>query len=216
MDAQTELFSLIKAGDATGVARLLKAEPKLAAARDSTGVSALLTALYYRQNGIAEQLRRDHPGCDLFEAAALGDLIRLDELLRDAPQLVDTAAADGFTALHLAAFFARLEAAALLIARGAAVDSIANNPMRVRPLHSAAASRSTATLALVLTAGAEVNARQHGGFTALHEAARSGNEAMVRLLLARGADRKLRTDDGKDAWDLARAGDHQALQTLLG
>ena len=48
---------------------------------------------------------------------------------------------DGFTPLHLAAFFGRLEAAALLVDRGADLEAPSRNPRfpSVRPLHSAIA-----------------------------------------------------------------------------
>jgi uncharacterized protein len=108
---------------------------------------------------------------DQFEAAALGDVKRLREVLADDGAHVDRHSDDGFTALHFAAFFGTAEAAAVLIDAGADVSSVAANEMKVQPLHSAAASRSTSTSRLLLEAGAAPDAQQKDGYTPLHEAA---------------------------------------------
>ena len=47
----------------------------------------------------------------MFEAATFGDLDRLTELLAEDPELVDAISGDGFTPLHLAAFFGQSDAA---------------------------------------------------------------------------------------------------------
>ena len=57
---------------------------------------------------------------------------------------VDGRTADGFTPLQLAAYFGAPGAAADLIAAGADVDAVADNPMRIQPLHAAAAGRHSA------------------------------------------------------------------------
>ena len=94
---------------------------------------------------------------------------------RDAPRRrardAKAFSADGFTALHFAAFFNRPDVAALLIARGADVDAVTRNPMRVRPLHSAATVRASAVVAALLAHGADPNAPQEQGATVLMSAA---------------------------------------------
>jgi ankyrin repeat protein len=50
----------------------------------------------------------------------------------------------------------------------------------------------------LLAHGADVNARQGGGFTALHAAAASSDAELARLLLAAGADATARADDGRE------------------
>ena len=86
----------------------------------------------------------------------------------------------------------------ILIAHGADVDTPAQTPARQAPLHSAAASRNTQVVALLLGAGANPDAQQHGGYTALHSAATHGNASMIRVLLSAGADVSVRCDEEKE------------------
>jgi hypothetical protein len=190
------LFVAIKSGDVDGLTALLAGDPGVASARED-GVSALLVSLYHRQDGAREALLAAGAEVGPLEAAALGDLARLDP---------DARGADGFTALHLAAFFGGAEAVRALLAAGADADADAENPLRVRPLHSAVASRDRESVRALLDAGADPNVVQQGGFTPLHGAAHAGDAEMVRMLLEHGADRAATTDDGKDAQALAEGG----------
>ena len=63
--------------------------------------------------------REAHVGAlDVFEAAALGEVDRLREILDGEPTSATAYSGDGFTALHFAAFFGGPEAAELLLERG--------------------------------------------------------------------------------------------------
>ena len=55
---------------------------------------------------------------------------------------------------------------------------------------------------VLLDAGADVNAVQHGGYTAVLDAAANKNRELVDFLLERGADRSARLDDGRGVDDL--------------
>jgi ankyrin repeat protein len=198
-----QMLDAVSGGDAAEVERLLEADPALASARGADGVSAILQARYHGHAWMAERLADSVAELDLFEAAALGRVGRVDEMVRADPERVRSTAADGFTALHLAAFFGQLEATAVLLEHGAAPDAVAANPSRVRPLHSAAAGGHAAIVGLLLERGADPDARQHGGYVPLHASAALGDVVSVRLLLDHGADRALRTDDGRLAADLA-------------
>ena len=81
-------------------------------------------------------------------------------------------AADGFTALHFAAFFGKAEAARLLLEAGASTARLQHNDFANQPLHAAAAGRHIEVCRVLLAAGADVNATQHGGYAPLHEVAR--------------------------------------------
>lgn len=211
----SELFAAIKGGDLARVEALLAADPSLASARDEGGRSAVLTAAYWQQPPIVGALVARGPQLDLYEAAAAGATARVDELLRDGPQLLDAYAPDGFTALGLASFFGHAEAAALLLARGADPSRASDNPMRVAPLHSAAAGRHLPIALLLLDRGADPNAAQEGGFTPLHSAAQNGDRPMAELLLDRGASPAARAADGKIPAALAREEGHAELAALL-
>jgi ankyrin repeat protein len=177
-------------------------------------VSAILGARYHGHAWVAERLADAAPGLDLFEAAALGRVGRVEELVAADSDAVRAEAADGFTALHLAAFFGQLEVAAVLLENGAPPDAVAGNPSLVRPLHSAAAGGHAAIVGLLLERGADPNACQHGGYVPLHSAAGRGDDVSVRLLLERGADPDVRAADGRRPRDVATGAGH--IIELLG
>ena len=179
-------------------------------------MSELLAAVYRGDRARVDELLSSSPALDIFEASAVGRSERVRELLVADPGLVSTWTEDGFTSLHLAAFFRQPETARLLVEHGALVDVVARNEqLRVTPLQSAVAARQEETAALLLERGADPNAQQLGGFTALHAAAQNGDEPLVRMLLAGGADPALATDDGRAAADFAREGGHPELAALL-
>ncbi|REJ81999.1 MAG: ankyrin repeat domain-containing protein [Acidobacteria bacterium] len=211
------LLDAIRGGDADAVRSLLAERPHLAEARDSQGVPLLLQALYHRQTQIAELLaERRRPGTlTVHEAAALGRIERLRELLDGDADAHLAWSHDGFTALHLAAFFAREEAVALLLEHGAAVGFASRNGMHVHPLHSAAAVGNVPICRRLLAAGAAVDARQEGGFTPLMSAALAGNLELLELLLEHGADPAIAAADGRTAIDLASAGGHDEAVARL-
>jgi ankyrin repeat protein len=118
----------------------------------------------------------------------------------------------GETALHRVADLRRTDGpraarvAALLIARGAAVD--ARNFDDVTPLHQAVRARNLAVVEVLLDRGANPNAADKRGSTPLHRACSSsgaGHTAgidpapFVALLVARGADPKQKDKRGRPA-----------------
>ncbi|HEY2869108.1 MAG TPA: ankyrin repeat domain-containing protein [Gaiellales bacterium] len=208
------MIEAAEAGDVAGVERLIGESPDLAAARGPDGVSAILRARYHGHAWIAERLADTVSELDMYEAAALGRAARVADVVSADPDAVRAEAADGFTALHLAAYFGQLEVAAVLLEHGAAVDAQAGNPTRVQPLHSAAAGGHAAIAALLLERGADPDARQQGGFAPLHSAAARGDVVTARLLLDHGATRDIRADDDRRPIDLVPAAD--GIRDLLG
>lgn len=210
-----ELMEAVQGGNVERLEELLVAEPALAEARDENGVSILLTAAYHRQEGAVELLLARKTTLDVFEAAAFGRTQRLAELLDEDGERLGVPSPDGFTPLHLAAFFGRVEAARLLLERGADASVPAENPMAVRPLHSAAACCSRELVALLLEHGAPPDAAQQAGYTALHSAAMHGDAEMVENLLAHGANASQAAEDGRTAADFADEAGHAELATRL-
>lgn len=215
MSTPADLMAAVQAGDRDRVASLLAAEPDLAAVRDANGVSAPLLARYHSHHELVALLLAARPSLDVFAAAGLGEVQRLRELLVADPALAAAFAGDGQTPLGLASFFVQPACVALLLERGADVEAASRNPMRVRPLHAAAAGHSLEIVRLLLAAGADPNVRQQAGFTPLQAAALHGDLEMVEVLLDAGADPALRSDDGKSAADLAREKGHAAVVTRL-
>ncbi|MGH2522814.1 MAG: ankyrin repeat domain-containing protein, partial [Anaerolineales bacterium] len=215
MSPSQSIINAVKAGDQAQVNALLDQNPELVNARSETGESAILLAAYYGQKQIAQLLLNRGATLDLFEAAAVGQAARVAELLEADPGRSNAFSSDGFQPLGLASFFGHAEVAALLLARGAEVNTPSRNPMHVRPLHSAVAGRHTAVAEMLLKHGAEVNARQEMGCTPLYAAAQNGQIEMVKLLLAHGADANLAPDNGQTPIDAALAGGHHDVAALL-
>jgi ankyrin repeat protein len=68
------------------------------------------------------------------------------------------------------------------------------------PLQLAADGGDCESIALLLRAGADVNARSGSGWTALLRACNGGHLEAARMLLDAGADPKVRNDEGYSAW----------------
>ena len=182
------ILESIRAGDVDAVRAAIKEDPGAASTRDEKGLSAVRAALYAQKQDVADVLLEAEPELDVFDAAAVGDVDRLTELLDGEENLVGAWSEDGFTPLHLAAFFKRGPAVRLLLDRGAEVNAVARNDMRVQPLHSAVAAGSREIVAALLSAGADVNARQEGEFTPLMAAEQDEDVDMARLLMDHGAE----------------------------
>jgi ankyrin repeat protein len=87
----------------------------------------------------------------------------------------------------------------VLLEHGADVRSVARNPMQVQALHAAVAGRSGESVRLLLDAGADPNARQHGGWTPLMAARQHGDQPVIDMLLAAGADPSDHPPSGNEA-----------------
>ncbi len=208
MPTDADLIAAVNDGDASRVAELIDAQPELAASRDVHGVSALMLARYRFDRAVTDALLQADPDLDVFEATALGYVDRLRARLDEDPASVLARSADGYTALHFAAFFGKAEVARILLEAGAGVNAVAGNEMRVQPLHSAAAGRHLEVCRLLVAAGADVNARQAGGFTPLHAAAQNGDPELVELFLSARADPWATTDAGDTPAMTAEAAGH--------
>ncbi len=209
------MVSAVKHGAYDTVAQLIEDRPELAGTCDENGVSLIFVALYHRQEAIAQLLARHVPGISLHEAAALGDLPRLEQRLQADLDLVRTPTADGFYAQHLAAFFARVNALDLLLRSGADPNAKTLDEMELHPLNSAVAGGSLECVRLLLDACARVDAAAAAGFTPLMGAAGNGHEKIIELLLAHGARPHRKCDKGLTAADYARQRDHFAIASRL-
>ncbi len=208
-------FEAVRAGDVAAVQQMIADDPSLLRVHDERGLDAFTAARYARNDAMAEYLLSVGVELNIFSAAMAGRSERIRELLAGEPALISAYSHDGWTALHLAAFFGKREAAAVLIEAGADVNARSLNPMRNTPLHAAAAGRSSELVRLLAEHGADVNARQEGGWTPLHAAAQSGDRDLAQLLIALGAEVKLRAGNQQNALDLALTGGHQSVVELL-
>ncbi len=199
MTGRQDLIAAVNDDDAARVAELARGRPgprrpraTATACRRSccraTGSTAATT----------DALLAADPDLDVFEATALGYIDRLRERLDEDPARATAYSADGFTALHFAAFFGKAEAARTLH-RGRRRGRRRTRPTRSRSSRSTARppGRHLEVCRLLIAAGADVNATQRHGFTPLHAAAQHGDVELVELFLSAGADPTGPTDDGE-------------------
>src|SRR5713101_1430033 len=106
----------IKAGEFERVKAMVSEDPALIDAHSRSGESAILTAVYHRQKEIVNLLVARGAALTLFEAAAAGELERVERLVAADPPSVTSYSADGWTPLHLAAYFGQVKIAELLLA----------------------------------------------------------------------------------------------------
>src|SRR5580700_10059760 len=155
------------------------------------------------------------PSLAIFAASILGETEQIEKLVSSNRSLVSGLSSDGWTPLHLAAFFGKDDAARSLLNKGAPVDARSTNAMQNTPLHAAAAGKHAAVVKLLIERGASVNARQHGGWTALHAAAQNGDVEMARALVDAGADVQSRAENNQTPLDLALTKAQQAMVDYL-
>jgi uncharacterized protein len=220
MNGIADLLAHIRRGNAAAVAEMLTANPGLANARDDKGDSPVLVATYHGKPDLVRLLLDRGARPSFFEACALGlDADVRRELQRD-PSVVRQLAHDGWTPLHLAAFFGHPATVEALLDAGADVLTVSRNGEGNLPINAAAAGpradRRPAIVRLLILHGAPIDGRgSPSGHTPLHEAAFNGDVALVRVLLESGADRRLRTGDGQTALEIATLKARDEVARLL-
>jgi ankyrin repeat protein len=214
----SELIEAAKAGDVARARQILRESPGAATAANAAGETPVMAALYRGHQDlaaeIADAIGAENTPLDVFAAAALGRVDALESALRRSG-MVNSYAYDGWTPLHLAAFFGRREAAEQLIAAGAALNATSTNSMRNTPLHAAVAGGRTEVALLLIERGADVSAQDSGQHTPLHIAAENGNAPVVEALLARGADPHAVDAEDKTPLSRAAARNHAAIVDLI-
>src|SRR4029450_720477 len=108
-----------RSGDAARVKELLEHDPRLLAARDPLGNTALILAVNSGNSEIAELLLAAGVHPDIYEPASIGRTELVAGFLKDNPSLLASYSAEGFTALALAAHFCHIETLEYLIDVGA-------------------------------------------------------------------------------------------------
>jgi uncharacterized protein len=219
MNAQEqEMLEVVKKGDADKVKRLIAKDRALVNVRTETGESAILLAMYHGHRGIANLLWDYGATLDVWEAASVGALDSVKQLIGNDPRVIHSLSHDGFTPLQLAAFFGNMEVVELLARRGADVNSISRNTTFARGvpiLQSAVASGNKEVVRILLEHGANPNILNEEGGTPLYAAAFEGYVEMVRMLLKHGADPQLKTKTGETPLHIARIKGHAQVVALL-
>lgn len=209
-----DLLAAIDDGDEPTARQVLAEAPALAG-QHARGASVVRLAAYASMRGLVADLLDAGVALDAHDAAALGRVDALQDGLDADPAALEAVSADGFTPLHLAAFFGQVKAVELLLNRGAGCDPTSDNPLRVHPINSAAAGAHEVVVHLLLDHGADADATMAGGFRPLHAAAHNDRPEMVRLLLDRGADPNARDDEGRTPADVAVGDEVRAIFAAL-
>jgi ankyrin repeat protein len=205
----------VKKGDLDAVRSALADDPSLLNATNEAGQGAFLLAKYYRQEAVASYLLDQGVKLNFFDECVAGQTDSVMAAIEVHPDLLESHSGDGWTPLHLAAFFGASDLAEALLKKGAEIDSRSTNNMQNTPLHAAVAGKRGEMVKFLLEHGADANARQSGGWSALQGAAQSGDREMVETLIANGAHINARADNNQCALDLALMRGHQEVADLL-
>jgi ankyrin repeat protein len=209
------LIDAIKAGEFDRVKAMVSAEPSLLDARSRTGESAILTAVYHRQKEIANLLVARGANMTLCEACAAGELERAERLLEENPAAIDEYSGDGWTPLHLAAYFGFGKIVELLLGHNANVAARSTNNNGNTPLHAALAGNHKFVAGLLLGHGADIDAADAAGWRPLHLATANNNVDAMKALIAQGADILAGNGEGKSALALAQEKNLREAAALL-
>ncbi|UYH52250.1 ankyrin repeat domain-containing protein [Candidatus Kirkpatrickella diaphorinae] len=136
------------------------------------------------------------------DAAREGDLNTIKQFI-DAGMEIDAADSRGHTALIVATYKNRYDAAALLLHHGARVD--AEDRKGATALSGVAFKGHERVARLLLEHGAKIDHQNHLGRTPLMFALMFERHDIVKLLLEHGADLDLKDVDGVCARDLAHS-----------
>ncbi len=177
----------------------------------------IMIAVYYHQRDVVNWFQSN--GCELdgYAAAALGDVITLTKWMNQQSkhdEALCSFSVDGWTLLHLAAFFGHDEVVTWLINHGAPLNLFSRNNQTNQPLHAAVAARHAQIAIDLICAGAPVNIEANG-FTPLMLACANEMTELVEFLLEHGADPAYRSDAGITAWDMVERHEQDDIRVVL-
>ena len=189
----------------------------LAAAAYSGMAEAVRLCLAAAPGGAAAAAKwQDYEGWTALYFAAHGGHAEAMVVLLDAgadPNQAEEEEAAGMAPLHVATNDMYLEAARLLLERGAAVD--ATTKKGSTPLMLACKHGHVEAARLLLEKGAAVDAKNEEGMTPLMVACQKGQVEAARLLLENGAAVDAKDEDGRTALMVACMKGHVIMTRLL-
>ena len=144
----------------------------------------MLSATYLGRKDIRDLLLVRGAKLELQDAAALGRLDRVKELIAQNPSLANSYSSDGFPVIALAAFMGHAQVARYLKEKGADINAVATNGSGYNALSGAVTGGHSEIVGWLLESGADANYRYGPGYTPLLAAAANGHREIVKLLRA--------------------------------
>ncbi|CAM9644189.1 unnamed protein product [Chrysoparadoxa australica] len=148
----------------------------------------------------AKSVRNVH---DMHKAAKMGNTDFLAEYFAAGDMDVDVLDSDSWTALHLAAYWGRADAAHFLVKSGANVSI--TDTSGFTPLHWAAAQGHAGIVTLLLDAGADPKARDERGENPIMMAINGSHPECIKTLLDQDFNVNAHCNKGKTALQKAWA-----------
>src|SRR5678816_3355845 len=127
MNTTADVMKAIQTDDAKSLKNILSQQPELALARDANGNSPFLMSAYFGRSEMLQTLLDLGVKPDVYEACAAGRIDEVQHFIRENRNRVNERSHDGWTPLHLAAFFGHLNIARALLDAGAGMLIISNN-----------------------------------------------------------------------------------------
>jgi uncharacterized protein len=213
-----EMFDHIKRADIPTLVQLIREGPDLLGTTNRDSVTPLLFSVYLGKSEVAKAIYSTPFPFTLHERVAMNDIDKVRGMVEGNSTVVNSYSQDGWTPLHLAAFFGHKAMVQMLLGKGALIDS----PSRSRssygnsPLQAAVAMGQFEVVKLLLDTGANVNFLQEPSLlTPLHIAASRKDLSVVRLLVERGAKRDAMSADGRKPADIATERQNEEVLRFL-
>ena len=185
---ESDLFAAIKAGEFERVKAMVSADPALVDAPQQHGRQRHPNRCLQPPEGNCEPAGRARRDADAVRSVRRRRIRSRRAAARRRAPAVNAYSDDGWTPLHLAAFFGHPKIAELLLAHGADVTARSRNANGNTPLHAALAANQKMVAGLLIGGGADVNAADADGWRPLHLAAANNNLEAMKALIAQGAD----------------------------
>lgn len=218
------ILTAAKSGDYDQVLAQIETDPALSSAANMLGSQPIHAAHFGGHQRIVELLLSRGVNLDFFLASELGMLDQVRSAIKSDPALTQAFSTAGSTALHRSCYWGQNAVASLLLEHGADPNALTRDSfLQIAPLSCAVATpdvpnpsdREDVVLELaqlLISNGANVNARRRDGLTALHTAAYRGHLHVIEALLTHGADRTIRGYEGAGPHAGQTAADMAAAQ----
>lgn len=212
------VFELIDKNNREEIELFLKQNSSILRSVNANGITPLLYALYTGKSELAQLIYSQGKNFTIHECIGMNDLEKVKELITNDTSLINAFSQDGWTPLHLGAFWGNREIVLFLLEQGAIQDlpSKSKASLGNSALQAAIAMQQIEMVELLLSKGADPNFIQEpSNFTPLHIAAGGKDERIVNLLLENGADKTKKSVDGKLPVAIARERGFEINVSLL-